>query len=159
MSQVVALPFTLSRTDSVMGWEYVSTTERIHGLLILDAERLVIQWRITRETQRMGAQVRTDTELDPVREVIIPLTALAGARVRWEWRRWPPGRFLALTGADLRAFEDVAGSTGIGLPHPGELLLQIRNADTLAAREFAGEVEMAIAERALRAEETPASAG
>src|SRR5688572_21248010 len=101
MSKVLALPFTLSRTNSIMGWDYVSTTERIHGLLILDADRLLIQWRITRATQRMGAvEVRTDTELDPVREVSIPLSALAGARVRWEWGRWPPGRYLVLTGAD-----------------------------------------------------------
>lgn len=149
MSHVLALPFTLSRSDSVVGGEVTSTTERVHGLLLIDGERLLIQWRVSRATQRVGAEIRTDHELEPVREVAIELTSLAGAKVRKGlWRR-----YLVLTGADLRAFEEVAGSAGIGLPHPAELLLQVRHRDVRAAREFAGELELAIADRALRAAE------
>lgn len=155
MSQVLALPFTLSRSDSVVGWEVISTTERVHGLLLLDGNRLVIQWRVSRATQRVGMEIRTEHELEPVREIVIPLEALAGAKVRWTWWRWPPSRYLVLTGADLRAFEEIAGSSGIGMPHPAELYLQLRRSDFLAAREFAGELELAIADRALREAEAP----
>ena len=56
-----------------------STTERIHGLLRLDEDRLIIQWRLTRETQTLGAEIRTDEETEPVREVTIPIRAVAGA--------------------------------------------------------------------------------
>jgi hypothetical protein len=148
-----ALPFTLTRSDSVVGEEIVSTTERVHGLLRLDGERLVLQWRVSRSTQRVGSEIRTDRETEPVREVEIPLAALAGATVRWVWWRWPPGRYLALTGADLRAFEEAARTGGLQLDHPAELLVQVRRADFLAAREFAGELDLAIADRALRAAE------
>jgi hypothetical protein len=156
MNHLSALPFSLTRSDSVVGDEIVSTTERVHGLLRLDGERLFIQWRLSRATQHMGMQIRTDRELEPVREVEVPLSALAGAAVRWIWWRWPPGRYLVLTGADLRSFEEIAGQEGLRLDHPAELVLQIRHTDHLAAREFAGEVDLAIAERALRAaEESP----
>lgn len=149
MSQVHALPFTLSRSDQIVGREVISTTERVHGLLLLDDERLVIQWRVSRATQRVGAEIRTDRELEPVREVAIPLSAMAGARVRRAlWHQ-----SLVLTSADLRAFEEVAGSAGIGMPHPAELILKVRRREVRAARDFAGELELAIADRTLRAAE------
>lgn len=154
MNQHAALPFTLRRTDSVVGGEeIVSTTERVHGLLLLAGERLVIQWRVSRAVQRMGNEIRTDREFKSVREVVVPLSSLAGAEVRWLWTRWPPGRCLVLTGADLRAFEEMAGEGGLELAHPAELVLGVRLADHLPAREFAGELALAIAERALRAAE------
>lgn len=158
MKHVLALPFTLNRKDQVVGTvprpanrprEVISTTERVHGLLLLDSEHLLIQWRVSRATQRVGQEIRTDREMEPVREVTIPLAALAGAKV--ETRLWR--RYLVLTGADLRAFEEVAGNAGIGLPHPAELLVKVRHRDTGAAREFAGELELALADRALRAAE------
>lgn len=149
-----ALPFTLRRTDSVVGGEeIVSTTERVHGLLRLAGERLVIQWRVSRAVQRMGNEIRTDREFKSVREVVVPLSSLAGAEVRWLWTRWPPGRYLVLTGADLRAFEEVAGEGGLELSHPAELVLGVRLTDHLPAREFAGELALAIADRELRAAE------
>ena len=153
MTHFSALPFTLSRVDSVVGQEIVSTTEKVHGLLRLDGERLVIQWRVSRATQRVGQVIRTDRQLESVREVVIPLAALAGAVVRWVWWRWPPGRYLVLTGADLRAFEEIAGEGGLRMAHPAELVLQVRRTDHVAAQDFTGELELAIAERALRAAE------
>lgn len=153
MNQHAALPFTLSRTDSIVGEEIVSTTERVHGLLRLSGDRLAIQWRVSRAVQTVGSEIRTDREFQSVREVVLPLSALAGATVRWVWTRWPPGRYLVLTGADLRAFEEMGGEGGLELTHPAELVLRIRLTDHLAAREFAGDLELAIAERALRAAE------
>lgn len=160
MSHSAALPFRFRRKQDVMGMmEITSTTETVDGLLRLDGERLVIQWRLTRATERVGMQIRTDRELEPVREVVIPLSALAGARVRRLWWRWPPGPHLVLTAADLRAFEEVAGEEGLGLDHPAELVLYLRRSDRLQGEEFAAELELAVAEHALRAADEAARLG
>ena len=148
-----ALPFTLRRSEDVVGaTEITSMKETVHGLLRVDGEQLIIQWRIARSTDRVGKVIRTDKEVEPVREVTLPLAALAGARVRWRWA-WPPGPRLVLTAADLRAFEEIVGAAGLRLDHPAELAVRVRRADRLAAREFAGDLELALAERAVEAAE------
>jgi hypothetical protein len=157
-----ALPFTLRRSHDVIGLaEITTTTERVHGLLRLLGDRLVIQWRLARATERIGSEIRTDRELEPIREVVVPLSALAGAEVRNSWWSWLRGPRLRLSAADLRAFEQIAGSDGLKLDHPAEFVVNVRRADVLAAREFASELELALADRALRqaerAAELPAS--
>lgn len=152
MTHSAALPFELRRSqDVVAATEITSTRETIHGLLRLDGDRLIVQWRVARSTDRVGAEIRTDHEMEPVREVTLPLSALAAARVRRVWWQWPPGSRIVLTAADLRAFEEIAGGSGLRLSHPAELSLPIRRADRLAALEFASELELAMAERALAA--------
>jgi hypothetical protein len=152
MRSSAALPFMLARTQDVIGVsEITSTREKVHGLLRLDGDRLVIQWRVARSTDRVGARViRTDLELEPVREVVLPLRSIAGAAVRWRWWEWPPGPRLLLVAADLRAFEEIAGAAGLRLDHPAELALRLRHSDRLAAREFAGELSLALADLAIR---------
>jgi len=157
MTRSIALPFVLRRSEDTVGLtEITSTTETVHGLVRLEADQLRIQWRLGRSTERVGWQIRTDRELEPVREVLLPLTALAGARVRWSWRRWPPGRRLVLTAADLQAFEQVAGPDGLLLDHPAELELRVPRPNLAEAREFAADLELALSELALRAAEGPA---
>ena len=153
MAHSAALPFILKRSHDVVGLEITSTTETVHGLLRLEGDRVRVQWRVARETDHVGWQIRTDHEVEPVREAVIPLSAVAGATVRWQWWRWPPGPYLVLTAADLRAFEEVAGAAGLSLNHPAELALRLRGADRALGNEFAGELELALAERALEAAE------
>jgi hypothetical protein len=156
MTHLAALPFTFSRSHDVIGKkEITSTTERVDGLLLLSGDQLVIQWRLARNTDRVGQEIRTDRELEPIREVVIPISALAGAQVRWAWLAWPPGHRLVLTAADLRAFEQIAGTGGLSLDHPAELTVHVRRSDRLAAREFVSELELAVAEIALQAAEHP----
>jgi hypothetical protein len=153
MPHSAALPFVLRRSSDVVGaLEITSTRETIHGLLRLDGDQLHIQWRVARSTDHVGMQIRTDKQLEPVREVVLPLSAIGGAAVRWRWR-WPPGPYLVLTAADLRAFEEVAGQAGLSLDHPAELALRLRSEDRAAGNEFVGELELALAERALAAAE------
>ena len=151
MTHQAAVPFRLSRgQDEFTAGSVTSTTEVVHGLLRLDDDRLVVQWRLARRTEHMGAvSVRSDEELEAVRELVVPLAGLAGAAVRRRW--WAPwrGPLLVLRAADLRAFEDLAGEGGLRLDHPAELLLGLRRADLLLAEEFAAEVALAVAERAL----------
>jgi hypothetical protein len=153
MPHSAALPFVLRRSSDVVGGsEITSTRETIHGLLRLDGDRLHIQWRVARSTDHVGTEIRTDKQVEPVREVVLPLSAVAGAAVRRRWR-WPPGRYLVLTAADLRAFEEVAGVAGLSLDHPAEFELRLRAEDREAGNEFVAELELAVAERELAAAE------
>ena len=152
MPRSAALPFVLRRSNDVIAEaEITSTQETVHGLLVLQGDQVLIQWRVDRQIDRIGPEIRTDHEADPVREVVIPITGLASARLRsrW-WQLFGRNRHLVLSAADLRTFEPFAGPGGLPLAHPGELIVGIRIADRGAAREFAGELDLALAEQALR---------
>ena len=151
MPRTAAVPFHLLRsTESVSGASVTSTKEIVHGLLRLQADRLTVQWRLARHTEHVGAMsLRTDEELEAVRELVVPLSGVAGAELRRRW--WLPWNapLLVLRAADLRAFEEVAGKGGLRLAHPAELILGLRRADTLVAEEFTAELALALAERAV----------
>lgn len=159
MLHIPALPFTLHRSNGVIrGKEITSTVETIHGLLRVDSDSLVLQWRVQRRTDRVGTEIRSDRELDPVREASIPVASVSGAVVRWpRWGRGRPGR-LVLTAADLRVFESLTGPGGFELAHPAQLVLEVRREDRDAARELATQIELTIADHALRIAEGDASA-
>ena len=155
MPSSIAFPFVLKRgSDTIEGLEITSTVETIHGLLRVDDDRLTLQWRVSRSTDVVGFEIRTDQEFEPVRQTQVPLSALAGAVVRWKWRWWRPGHHLILTAADLRAFDSISGQSGLKLDHPAELAIRLRRSDRAAAEEFAGELSLALAERALRSAES-----
>ena len=151
MTRSRALPFTLRRQSDAFGREgLTSTTETVHGLISLDGEQLRIEWRVLRETARVGAEVRSDREVEPVQQAVVPIARLAGTAVRRPWWAIGRGPTLRLTAGDLEAFEALAGPTGLGLAHPGELVLRLRRGDYAAAREFGAELELALSELALR---------
>ena len=150
MSHMAALPFTLKRSNEEFGAvSMTSTTETVHGLLRLDGDRLIIQWRLARHTERLGAGYSTDDELEAVREEEVPLSAVAGAYVRrrrwWEFWRGPR---LVLTAADLQAFDEIVGEEGLRLSHPAEMVVGLRRGDGILAEEFTAEVTLALAELA-----------
>lgn len=150
MPHTAAVPFTIKRSNDVFGsGSYTSTTETIHGLVRLDGDRLVFQWRLGRKTDYYGNEIRSDQKLEAVREVTVPLEAVAGAVVRQRWREILTTPKLVLTAADLRAFEEVAGEGGLSLKHPAELVLGIHRSDRMLAEEFSAELALAVAERAL----------
>ena len=158
MARAPALPFTLRRSDDVIGATAItSTKETVHGVLLLEVDRLVLQWRVERRTQHVGWQIREEAEVEPLREFVIPLHGLASASVRSAW--WLLGRRarIVLTATDLRTFEGLVGQDGFETSHPSELTLKIRARDRLAAREFAADLELALAERALTGTGDPAS--
>lgn len=157
MPHLAAVPFLLVRSHDVIGREITSTSETIHGLLRLDGTRLVVQWRLERTTERIGSEIRSDREVEPVREVVLPLESVAGAELRTSIWPWIRRARLVLTAADLRAFEPIAGAAGLEVDHPAELVLFVRRADLAIAAEFVGELELAIAERALVLAEGDAS--
>lgn len=150
MPRSAAVPFKLRRSQDVLGSSSITTTtETVHGLLRLDGDRVVIQWRLARKTEHIGNELRTDREFEAVREVVLPIDVLAGAQVRGPLFGLFGGGKLVLTAADLQAFEAVAGEGGLSLRHPAELLVRIRRSDRMLAEEFSAELAMAVAERAL----------
>lgn len=146
-----ALPFMLRRSsDAFTKSAFTTTTETAHGLLRLDGDSLVLQWRLARKTERFGAaDMRTEEELEAVQEVVVPLAGVAGALVRRGFFRWLIGPRIVIRASDLRAFEAVTGEEGLRLGHPAEIVLRLRRADILAAEEFAAELELAVAQRSL----------
>lgn len=163
MLHTAALPFVLRREHGVIsgrhgfgGQEITSTRDHIHGLLYLNGEELVIQWRTSREVSRVGREIRTDRELTTLREVALPLAALAGAGVRRVWSRWWFAEALVLTAADLRAFDALTGEgdlPGLLLEHPAEVVLEVRRADGHAVREFVSQLRLALSEHRLASSE------
>ena len=86
MPRSAALPFVLRRSNDVIAEAGItSTQETVHGLLVLQGDQVLIQWRVDRQIDRIGPEIRTDHEADPVREVVIPITGLASARLRSKW--------------------------------------------------------------------------
>lgn len=148
MSSLAAVPFTLKRSTDLWtaGGEYESTTETAHGLLRLEAERLVVQWRVAVRTQLLhGAGHETREKIEPVQEMVIPLTSVAGAVVpRRRWWQFTGPR-LVLTATDLLAFDRIAGQQGLKLKHPARLVLRIKRTDRLIADEFAAELALTLA--------------
>ena len=151
MTRRPTLPFTVRRSsDVITSGSITSTTETTHGLLRLEADRLVVQWRLHRSTDRIGPEIRTDVAVGEVREAVISLAGLGGAVLRRPW--WALGRrvTLVLLTSDLRALDGLAGAGGLQLAHPGQLELRIRPADRDLALEFVADLALAIGERALR---------
>ena len=152
MPHSAALPFTLRRSNDVIsGGGITTTTETVHGLLRLGDDHLLVQWRLARKTDQIGGEIRSDEEVEAVRQVNIPLEGLAGALVRRRWWKWSGGLRLELTASDLGAFEEVAGQAGLRMAHPAQLVVRVHRKDRLAAEEFAAEIALALAERSLDA--------
>jgi len=127
-----------------------STRETMHGIVRLDGDKVVLQWRTERKIDRVGWTIGTEREVDPVREVSLPLAVLADAQVRLGWLR----RYLVLKGADLRAFEQLASSEALPMTHPAELVLRVPRSGREAALEFASDIRLALADRAIATAET-----
>jgi len=152
---VAVLPFVIRRsTDAFELSVYTSTTITAHGLLRVEDDRLVIQWRVSRTTDRHGLGYSSEEEHEDVRETSVPLGQLALAQLKRTWRLFGRSPRLVLTAADLRAFEVVAGPTGLALAHPSRLELQLQRGDEAAGREFAAELELAISDHQLRRAES-----
>jgi hypothetical protein len=144
-----ALPFFLRRSQDILGTAEITTiTETVHGLLHLEGDRITIQWRLSRRKELIGSQIRTDEEMEAVKEVVIPLSAVAGSTIRRGWLGLG-GTRVVLTASDLRAFEEFSGQGGLRLSHPAELVVRIRRDHRLAAEEFTAELALALAQRAL----------
>ena len=149
-ARFATLPFELATEEQVIGNGSVTTTQhRRHGVLRLEGDALVVQWRVDRVTHRVGPEIRTDAASDGLREVTVPVRLLGGARVRARRRLFRQRHDLLLVARDLTAWVGLAGQDGFVFDHPAELVLPVRAADREVAEEFASELALAIADRQL----------
>ena len=139
MSLSPAVPFThwrMENSGGASGWS--QTTTRVSGLVRLEDDGVVLQYRVSESVTRPGS-MGPETSESEVREHRVPLAALRSARVAGGWW-WPR---LVLAAADLRAFD--------GFPVPrksGEALsLRIALAHRADAADLASSVELALANR------------
>lgn len=147
MPRSATLPFSFKRSrDELTSTAVTTTSELVHGLLRLHGDTVTIQWRLTLRTDHVGLELRTDEEVEPVRELSVPVRQLAGATVRRSRWWWPKGPRVVLTASDLTALEGLAGGDGLSLTHPAEVELRIRRSDRLVAEEFCAELAMAVSE-------------
>jgi hypothetical protein len=140
---VPAVPFTLKRQETTYAssrWEQVDTVVR--GLLRLDDDELVFQWREEDTVTQGGFGYSQEKSESEVMEKRVPLAALRSARLQ---RRLWLFTDLVLAAADLRAFAGVPGRRGSGT----ELAVRIARADRSAAADLASSIELALAHRLL----------
>ena len=143
-----SLPFILKRSRGWWSSSGLTTTETVHGRLTLEGDRLTVQWRLARKKTDWN-KGQSEEEFESVREATIPLSAIENLIVRRPWWRFWSGPRIVLVASDFRALEAIAQEGGIRLAHPAKLVLDVRRADALVAAEFAGELDIAIAEREL----------
>ena len=126
----------------------VTTTHEVcEGLLRVDGEALVFQVLVTRTTTRVGGtSVETDRFTEPVRDIRVPISAIASIRIRRTG--WLRRREVVIAARDLKAFIDLPGARAqeLKIPVPRE------HAD--AAAELVGTVELAMADYALKLAES-----
>lgn len=148
--RIAAVPFSIRRSrDEFSATSFSSTIETAHGLLRLDGDQIIVQWRMARKTESYSsASIKTDEDMEPVREVVIPLDAVATAFVRKRWWEFWKGPQVVLTAADLQAFDEIVGEEGLRLSHPAEMVVGIRRRDLVLAEEFTAELTLAVAELA-----------
>ncbi|HYW31555.1 MAG TPA: hypothetical protein VE869_08620 [Gemmatimonas sp.] len=149
-ARVATLPFELTSNHQVIGaGTFTRTEERRHGVLRLERDTLVVQWRVEREVRQYGPETRTDVERDGLRDVAVPVRMLGDVRVstrgRLWWRRWE----LVVTARDLVAFDGLVGADGFVFDHPATLVLPVQTSNIELAQEFASEVALAVAELAM----------
>jgi hypothetical protein len=141
------LPFRLKAAgqSQVAAWYAREVSYRIHGVARIEERRLVLQWSGAAEISEVkGTAARVREEALPVRTVALPVTRVAGLRLRGWWRLR-----IELHAADL---ELLAGMPGA---ERGMLTLWIARRDRAAAIELITDLEIQQADAALAGAEAP----
>lgn len=144
-----AVPFHFfSADESVRIGPFHGMTVRertISGLLSLGADAVTVQFQVARGLVHMGGGgLVTERTTEPVQECVVPLTALADLRVQRPRWRTRADFTLVLVAKDLRAFEQIPGANG------HELALRVAGRNRDDAEEFASELQLALADEAVR---------
>ncbi|HZS62439.1 MAG TPA: hypothetical protein VFA43_24445 [Gemmatimonadaceae bacterium] len=145
---MLPIRFVNTKDAQVHSATRVTTTHEVcEGLLRVDGEALVFQVLVTRTTTRVGGtSVETDRFTEPVRDIRVPISAIASIRIRRTG--WLRRREVVIAARDLKAFIDLPGARAqeLKIPVPRE------HAD--AAAELVGTVELAMADYALKLAES-----
>lgn len=140
------VPFTVRLSDEHIatsaGSFYVAADRRVVGIARLEPDALVLQFSESRHVVHVLAAggVEQRREADTVSDRRIPLDAISGARVGWSLL----GARLVVTTSDLRATAGMPGANG------AELRLRIARRHRAAAAELVAELQLQVADLALR---------
>lgn len=137
------LTFTLRKPgrDHSAGNRTSWSTYQVHGVLLVEEDRIVIEWVVTaRKGEVDGMDVTMDVEELPAEGLELPLERMYEAKVRIGW--WRPR--LTLIANDLGLFQGIPGARGSNLD------LFITREDRSLAVHVAGDINDAIR----RAQET-----
>jgi hypothetical protein len=134
---LITLPFTI-RWQRYDRTRYIRTRSLAYGLARLDAEALVLQYRVRHRHSQGGVTVSAPPDSE-VLESRIPLSALRSARVV---RRWWRTR-VVLSAADMHGFQDLPG-----VVHD-QLVLAVDRAHRADAADLASSLELALTTRLL----------
>lgn len=134
---MISVPFSI-RWKTFDRRTRVVTRSQAYGLARLEAEELVLQYRVRQRCSQgwVALPPRPDSE---VREARIPLDALRSARVA---RRWWRTR-VVLSAADLRPFADLPGVAR------DQLVLEFDRAHRTDAADLASSLELSLTTRFL----------
>jgi hypothetical protein len=134
---VITVPFSV-RWRSYERARNLVTRSEVYGLLILEPDALVLQYRLQHHHSQGWVPLPARPDSGVV-EARIPLEALRSARlVRGWWRTR-----MVLSAADLRAFEGLPGLVR------DQLVLTIDRAHRTDAADLASSVELALTTRLL----------
>lgn len=117
----------------------------VRGVLATEADGLVLEYTATENY--FGVKPTVDTG---IRTLEIPWREVQSLTYRRRYWGLGPGA-LVLQTRSLRALDGMPAAQG------NELMVQVRRAGRLAARELAANVELALAEHRLQAFDAPAS--
>ncbi len=121
-----------------------SVSMRLHGVLRLAGDKLVLEWSGTRHLSEAGrGSARSVTEPVPVSRVVLPVASLGRIALRQRW--WRPR--IELVSNDLAAVAGVPSARG------GRIELAIARSDRHSAADLISRIELAAADHALAAAE------
>jgi hypothetical protein len=145
---MLPIRFVKTLDAQVGGPTKVTTTHELcEGLVRVETDALVFQVLITRTITRVGgSSVHTDSSTEPVRDIRVPISALASIRIRRTG--WLRRREVVISARDLKAFIDLPGARA------QELKIPVLRQHADAADEFVGTVELAMADYALKLAES-----
>jgi hypothetical protein len=146
---MIRLTFNLQKPsqDHATGGSFAWSTFKVHGVLQVDEDRVVLEWAVTESSGKVdGVDVKMDVKELPVEAVELPIERLYEAKAHTGW--WKPR--VTLIANDLRLFQGIPGVEGTGLQ------LYIARADRALAEHAVDSINDAI-RRAQETSPTPSS--
>ena len=145
-SVVVAFALALPKESNVQRSRVMSKVFQVRGVARLDGDHLTLEWSGSVEITEINAgNVRQLRESVPAQRLVLPVTRIASIEMHGRW--WHPRIELRTTGIAFLELVPTAMA--------GRVLLHITRRDWHRARELVSQVELEMADAAIREAEQP----
>ena len=145
----MVVPFALKLPDesSVTRGQVLSKSFQVKGVARLEGDRLTLEWSGSIEiTEVSGANVRTLRESVPAQRLVLPMARIASIELHGRW--WRP--FIELRATGIRPLDLVPTAAA------GRVVLRLARRDRQVAAELVSQVQLEMADLALREAESRA---